>query len=202
MKGKRSFKAQSLIGRGSGEAFQMAFSGAGPSSSSRARTAPTASGPGAEGSRHIMQSPIFAYNDQQTQEPWSLQNKQVLARRPHGADDDVPARKGHDGRLPGARRVRRRVPVATTRRARARHTGEGLNLMRCHGQGTVYLANLAQQRPRRWTSTRTASPSTAALCAGDGLRRCTTRSSRWTASTASPARGKYQLNITGGARSP
>lgn len=29
VKGKRSFKAQSLIGRGSGEAYQMAFSGQG-----------------------------------------------------------------------------------------------------------------------------------------------------------------------------
>lgn len=29
MKGKRSFKAGALIGRGSGEAYQMAFSGQG-----------------------------------------------------------------------------------------------------------------------------------------------------------------------------
>ncbi|MGV9574590.1 AIM24 family protein, partial [Streptomyces nigra] len=34
-----------------------------------------------------MQSPIFAYNDQQTQDRWSLQNKQMLRVALEGHDD-------------------------------------------------------------------------------------------------------------------
>lgn len=88
-----------------------------------------------------MQSPLFAFNDAQTQERWSLQNKQMLRVTLEG-HDDILARK-HDGRLPGPDGVRRGVPGHGQARARA-YTGEGLDLMRCHGQGTVYLANLAQ----------------------------------------------------------
>ncbi|MFE9248109.1 AIM24 family protein [Streptomyces sp. NPDC007088] len=89
-----------------------------------------------------MQSPLFAYTEQQTQERWTVQNPQLLRVALHG-HEDVLARKGamvayqglveFDGEYvsPGQRHARRR-------------TGEGLDLMRCSGQGTVYLANLAQ----------------------------------------------------------
>ncbi|MCK1823169.1 AIM24 family protein [Streptomyces sp. XM83C] len=89
-----------------------------------------------------MQSPIFAYNDQQTQDRWSLQNKQMLRVTLEG-HDDILARKGtmvaHQGM------VEFDAEFQSNQQAHARvRTGEGLDLMRCHGQGTVYLANLAQ----------------------------------------------------------
>jgi uncharacterized protein (AIM24 family) len=89
-----------------------------------------------------MQSPLFAYTERQTQERYAPQNGQLLRVALTG-HDDVLARKGamvayqglveFDGeyRTPG-QRVARSI------------TGEGLDLMRCSGQGTVYLANLAQ----------------------------------------------------------
>ncbi|MGZ0205598.1 AIM24 family protein [Streptomyces sp. RM1] len=89
-----------------------------------------------------MQSPIFAYNDNQTQERWSLQNPQLLRVVMEG-NDDVLARKGTMVAYQGLVEFDAEYRSGSQRSARA-HTGEGLDLMRCHGQGTVYLANLAQ----------------------------------------------------------
>ncbi|MFJ4469057.1 AIM24 family protein [Streptomyces sp. NPDC089424] len=89
-----------------------------------------------------MQSPIFAHNDQQSQERWSLQNKQMLRVTLEG-HDDVLARKGTMVAYQGLVEFDAEYQGNSATRARAR-TGEGLDLMRCHGQGTVYLANLKQ----------------------------------------------------------
>ncbi|GGX56572.1 AIM24 family protein [Streptomyces minutiscleroticus] len=89
-----------------------------------------------------MQSPIFAYNDQQTQERWSLQNPQMLRVALEG-HDDLLARKGTMVAYQGMVEFDAEYQGSGRQRSRAR-TGEGLDLMRCHGQGIVYLANLAQ----------------------------------------------------------
>ncbi|MFF9057791.1 AIM24 family protein [Streptomyces sp. NPDC101213] len=89
-----------------------------------------------------MQSPLFAYNDQQTQERWSLQNKQMLRVALEGGED-LLARKGTMVAYQGLVEFDAEFQSSSRSRARAR-TGEGLDLMRCHGQGVVYLANLAQ----------------------------------------------------------
>lgn len=89
-----------------------------------------------------MQSPLFAYNDQQTQERWSLQNEQLLRVALDG-HDDVLARKGTMVAYQGLVEFDAEFHGGGRARTRAR-TGEGLDLMRCHGRGTVYLANLAQ----------------------------------------------------------
>jgi uncharacterized protein (AIM24 family) len=89
-----------------------------------------------------MQSPLFGYNEQQTQERYSLQNSQMLRVVLEG-HDDILARKGTMVAYQGL--VEFDAEYRSNNQARARaHTGEGLDLMRCHGQGTVYLANLAQ----------------------------------------------------------
>lgn len=90
-----------------------------------------------------MQSPLFAHNEQQTQERWSLQNQQML-RVALAGHDDVLARKGAMVAYQGLVEFDAEYQSNNAARARA-HTGEGLDLMRCHGQGTVYLANLAQR---------------------------------------------------------
>lgn len=89
-----------------------------------------------------MQSPLFAHNDQQTQERWSLQNKQML-RVTLGGHDDILARKGTMVAYQGLVEFDAEYQGGGQARTRA-YTGEGLDLMRCHGQGTVYFANLAQ----------------------------------------------------------
>ncbi|QBJ92243.1 AIM24 family protein [Streptomyces seoulensis] len=89
-----------------------------------------------------MQSPLFAHNDSQTQERWSLQNSQMLRVTLEG-HDDLLARKGAMVAYQGMVEFDAEYRSQGQRRARS-HTGEGLDLMRCHGQGTVYLANLAQ----------------------------------------------------------
>ncbi|WP_030421728.1 AIM24 family protein [Streptomyces sp. SCSIO 75703] len=89
-----------------------------------------------------MQSPIFAYNDQQTQERWSLQNKHMLRVVLEG-HDDILARKGTMVAYQGLVEFDAEYQSGGQTRTRA-YTGEGLDLMRCHGQGTVYFANLAQ----------------------------------------------------------
>ena len=89
-----------------------------------------------------MQSPLFAFNDSQSQERYSLQNSQMLRVALQG-HDDVLARKGTMVAYQGLVEFDAEFQNNTQRRARA-HTGEGLDLMRCHGQGTVYFANLAQ----------------------------------------------------------
>jgi len=89
-----------------------------------------------------MQSPLFGYNDSQTQERYSLQNSQMLRIVLEG-HDDILARKGTMVAYQGLVEFDAEYQNTTQQRSRA-YTGEGLDLMRCHGQGTVYLANLAQ----------------------------------------------------------
>ncbi|MFE6551918.1 AIM24 family protein [Streptomyces sp. NPDC057746] len=89
-----------------------------------------------------MQSTLFGYNEQQTQERYSLQNAQMLRVLLEG-HDDVLARKGTMVAYQGLVEFDAEYQSGGQYRARA-YTGEGLDLMRCHGQGTVYLANLAQ----------------------------------------------------------
>ncbi len=90
-----------------------------------------------------MQSPLFAYTEQQSQDRYTVQNPQLLRvaltgarRRARPQEDAMVAYQGlvdFDGEY----------QTGSQRTARAR-TGEGLDLMRCSGQGTVYFANLAQ----------------------------------------------------------
>lgn len=89
-----------------------------------------------------MQSTLFGYNEQQTQERYSLQNTQMLRIVLEG-HDDILARKGTMVAYQGLVEFDAEYQNSSQQRARA-YTGEGLDLMRCHGQGTVYLANLAQ----------------------------------------------------------
>ncbi|WP_329301569.1 AIM24 family protein [Streptomyces sp. NBC_00659] len=89
-----------------------------------------------------MQSPLFGYNEQQTQDRYSLQNSQMLRVVLEG-HDDILARKGTMVAYQGLVEFDAEYQNNGQRRGRA-HTGEGLDLMRCHGQGTVYLANLGQ----------------------------------------------------------
>ncbi|MGW1163733.1 AIM24 family protein [Streptomyces sp. NPDC002513] len=89
-----------------------------------------------------MQSTLFGYNEQQTQERYSLQNPQLLRVLLEG-HDDVLARKGTMVAYQGLIEFDAEYQSHGQQRARA-HTGEGLDLMRCQGQGTVYFANLAQ----------------------------------------------------------
>ncbi|MEV0039112.1 AIM24 family protein [Streptomyces sp. NPDC056909] len=89
-----------------------------------------------------MQSPLFAYTEQQSQERYAVQNPQLLRVALTG-QDDVLARKGAMVAYQGLIDFDGEYQSQNQRRARAR-TGEGLDLMRCSGQGTVYLANLAQ----------------------------------------------------------
>ncbi|WP_406332727.1 AIM24 family protein [Streptomyces sp. NBC_00203] len=89
-----------------------------------------------------MQSPLFGYNEQQTQERYSLQNSQMLRVVLEG-HDDILARKGTMVAYQGLVEFDAEFQNNSQQRTRA-YTGEGLDLMRCHGQGTVYLANLGQ----------------------------------------------------------
>lgn len=89
-----------------------------------------------------MQSPLFAHTEQQTQERYTVQNPQLLRVALEG-HDDVLARKGSMVAYQGLVEFDAEYQGQGQQRARA-HTGEGLDLMRCHGQGTVYFANLAQ----------------------------------------------------------
>lgn len=89
-----------------------------------------------------MQSSLFAHTEQQTQERYTVQNPQLLRVALEG-HDDILARKGAMVAYQGLVEFDAEYQSQGNQRARAR-TGEGLDLMRCHGQGTVYLANLAQ----------------------------------------------------------
>ncbi|WP_406421930.1 AIM24 family protein [Streptomyces sp. NBC_00873] len=89
-----------------------------------------------------MQSPLFNYTEQQSQDRYTLQNPQLLRVSLTG-HDDVLARKGAMVAYQGLMEFDGEYQSHGQRRARA-DTGEGLDLMRCSGQGTVYLANLAQ----------------------------------------------------------
>ncbi|MEU8772779.1 AIM24 family protein [Streptomyces sp. NPDC048606] len=89
-----------------------------------------------------MQSSLFAHAEQQTQDRYAVQNPQLLRISLTGSDD-ILARKGSMVAYQGIVDFDGEYQSTGQRNARAR-TGEGLDLMRCSGQGTVYLANLAQ----------------------------------------------------------
>jgi uncharacterized protein (AIM24 family) len=92
-----------------------------------------------------MQSPLFAYTEVQNQDHYSLQNSSLLRVRLDGnTGPDCLARKGSMVAYQGMIEFDGEYQPHHLRGAR-RRTGEGLDLMRCSGQGTVYLANLAQQ---------------------------------------------------------
>ncbi|MCP9986535.1 MULTISPECIES: AIM24 family protein [Streptomyces] len=89
-----------------------------------------------------MQSPLFSHVEQQSQDRYTVQNPQLLRVALTG-HDDVLARKGAMVAYQGLMDFDGEYQNQGRRAARAQ-TGEGLDLMRCSGQGTVYLANLAQ----------------------------------------------------------
>ncbi|GAA2353598.1 MULTISPECIES: AIM24 family protein [Streptomyces] len=89
-----------------------------------------------------MQSPLFGFTETQTQDRYALQNPQLLRVALEG-HQDVLARKGSMVAYQGLIEFDGEYQTQGQQRARAR-TGEALDLMRCSGQGTVYLANLAQ----------------------------------------------------------
>ncbi|MER7789376.1 MULTISPECIES: AIM24 family protein [unclassified Streptomyces] len=89
-----------------------------------------------------MQSPLFGFTEAQTQDRYALQNPQLLRVALNG-HEDVLARKGAMVAYQGLIEFDGEYQTQGQQRARAR-TGEALDLMRCSGQGTVYLANLAQ----------------------------------------------------------
>ncbi|MEV7725468.1 AIM24 family protein [Streptomyces sp. NPDC087917] len=89
-----------------------------------------------------MQSSLFGYAEAQSQDRYTVQNPQLLRVSLTGTDD-VLARKGAMVAYQGIIDFDGEYQSTGQRNARAR-TGEGLDLMRCSGQGTVYLANLAQ----------------------------------------------------------
>ncbi|MGY1453290.1 AIM24 family protein [Streptomyces sp. SS8] len=89
-----------------------------------------------------MQSPLFGHTEVQSRDRYALQNPQLL-RVLLGGQDDVLARKGAMVAYQGLMEFDGEYQSGGQRRRRSR-TGEGLELMRCSGQGTVYLANLAQ----------------------------------------------------------
>ncbi|CAM5412275.1 AIM24 family protein [Streptomyces sp. URMC 127] len=89
-----------------------------------------------------MQSPLFGFTEAQTQDRYALQNPQMLRVSLTG-HDDVLARKGSMVAYQGLIEFDGEYQTRGQQNSRAR-TGEGLDLMRCSGQGTVYFANLAQ----------------------------------------------------------
>ncbi|MFE9295304.1 AIM24 family protein [Streptomyces niveus] len=89
-----------------------------------------------------MQSPLFGLAETQSQDRYVVQNPQLLRVALTG-QDDVLARKGAMVAYQGLIDFDGEYQSPGQRRARA-NTGEGLDLMRCSGQGTVYFANLAQ----------------------------------------------------------
>ncbi|MFF5564572.1 AIM24 family protein [Streptomyces sp. NPDC012623] len=89
-----------------------------------------------------MQSPLFAHTEQQSEDRYTVQNPQLLRVALTG-HDDVLARKGAMVAYQGLIDFDGEYESHDRRLTRT-YTGEGLELMRCSGQGTVYLANLAQ----------------------------------------------------------
>ncbi len=89
-----------------------------------------------------MQSPLFACTEVQTADRYALQNPKLLRVALNG-QEDVLARKGSMVAYQGMLEFDGEYQSRQQRQARGM-TGEGLDLMRMSGQGTVYLANLAQ----------------------------------------------------------
>jgi uncharacterized protein (AIM24 family) len=89
-----------------------------------------------------MQSPLFGCAEVQTPDRYTLQNDKMLRIALDG-HEDVLARQGSMVAYQGMLEFDGEHRTQGQRHARM-VTGEGLDLMRCSGQGTVYLANLAQ----------------------------------------------------------
>ncbi|MDX6328116.1 MAG: hypothetical protein QOI83_499 [Streptomycetaceae bacterium] len=89
-----------------------------------------------------MQSPLFVNTEVQSDDLYALQNPYLLRVKLDG-NRDCLARKGAMVAYQGLIEFDGEYQSPGQRGARSR-TGEGLDLMRCSGQGTVYLANLAQ----------------------------------------------------------
>lgn len=91
-----------------------------------------------------MQSSLFANTENQSQDRYAIQNPYLLRVKLEGnTGPEVLARKGSMVAYQGMVDFDGEYQSHNQRGAR-RRTGEGLDLMRCSGQGTVYLANLAQ----------------------------------------------------------
>lgn len=91
-----------------------------------------------------MQSPLFANTEVQSDDLYALQNPYLLRVKLEGnSGRDCLARKGAMVAYQGMIEFDGEFQSRNQRGARTA-TGEGLDLMRCSGQGTVYLANLAQ----------------------------------------------------------
>ncbi|OEV05915.1 AIM24 family protein [Streptomyces oceani] len=89
-----------------------------------------------------MQSSLFGYTEVQSSERYALQNDRLL-RVALSGHEDVLARQGSMVAYQGLLEFDGEYQTQGQRNARAR-TGEGLDLMRVSGEGTVFLANLAQ----------------------------------------------------------
>jgi uncharacterized protein (AIM24 family) len=90
-----------------------------------------------------MQSSLFGYTEVQSQERWALQNRQMLRVLLGQGSPEVLARKGTMVAFTGGVNFDGHMQTQGERQA-ARATGEQLDLMRCSGNGTVFLANMAQ----------------------------------------------------------
>ena len=91
-----------------------------------------------------MQSSLFGYAEVQSPDRYVLQNTHMLRVQLGGQHaPEVLARKGTMVAFTGAVDFDGHLVTQGERNA-ATHTGEQLNLMRCHGNGAVYLANMAQ----------------------------------------------------------
>jgi uncharacterized protein (AIM24 family) len=89
-----------------------------------------------------MQSAIFNHTVTQSEEHFALQNPHMLRVRLSDGDD-VVARTGSMVAFEGLVEFDGEYQ-SREQHSRQRATGEVLPLMRCYGQGNVYLANLAQ----------------------------------------------------------
>lgn len=90
-----------------------------------------------------MQSSLFGYTEIQSQDRWALQNTHMLRVLLGQQNREVLARKGTMVAFTGGVDFDGHMQAAGERQA-ARATGEQLNLMRCSGNGTVFLSNMAQ----------------------------------------------------------
>ncbi|MCF2529894.1 AIM24 family protein [Yinghuangia soli] len=90
-----------------------------------------------------MQSSLFGYMEVQSQERWAHQNAQMLRIMLGQQNREVLARKGTMVAFTGGIDFDGHLQSGGERQA-ARQTGEQLDLMRCSGNGTVFLANMAQ----------------------------------------------------------
>lgn len=89
-----------------------------------------------------MQSSLFGYTEVESQDRYSLQNPTLL-RVALSGHEDILARQGSMVAYQGMLEFDAQQQTLGQLQNQAM-TGEGLELMRCSGQGTVFLANLAQ----------------------------------------------------------